>query len=96
MGEEKRNAAVMEVQKLLEAGFVKEIRYTTWLANVVSVKKSNEQWRMCVDYTDLNKPCPKDAYPLPSIDCLVDGAADYRVLSFLDAFLGYNQISMYD
>jgi len=61
MGEEKRNAAAMEVQKLLEAGFIKEIHYTTWLANVVLVKKNNGQWRMCVDYTDLNKACPKDA-----------------------------------
>jgi len=46
---------------LLEAGFIKEIHYTTWLANVVLVKKNNGQWRMCVDYTDLNKACPKDA-----------------------------------
>jgi len=65
MGEEKRNAAAMEVQKLLEAGFIKEIHYTKWLANVVLVKKSNGQWRMCVDYTNLNKAYLKDAYPLP-------------------------------
>ena len=96
MGKERRNAAALEVQKLLEAGFIKEIHYTTWLANVVLVKKSNGQWRMCVDYTSLNKACPKDAYPLPSIDRLVDGAAGNKVLSFLDAFSGYNQISMYD
>jgi len=96
MGEGKRNAAALEVQKLLEAGFIKEIHYTTWLANVVLVKKSNGQWRMCVDYTSLNKACPKDAYPLPSIDRLVDGTAGNKVLSFFGAFSGYNQIPMYD
>jgi len=96
MGEGKRVAAASEVQKMLEAGFTKEIHYTTWLANVVSVKKSNEQWRMCIDYTALNKACSKDAYPLPSIDRLVDEAAGNIVLSFLDAFSGYNQIPMYD
>jgi len=78
MGEEKRNAATLEVQKLLEAGFIKEIHYTTWLANVVLVKKSNGQWRMCVDYTSLNKAYPKDAYPLPSIDRLVAGRSVIR------------------
>jgi len=67
-----------------------------WLANVVLVKKSNGQWRMCVDYTDISKACLKDAYPMPSIDRLVDGAAGNRVLSFLVAFSGYNQIPMYD
>jgi len=84
-----------KVQKLLKAGFIREIQYTTWLANMVLVKKSNENWRMCTDYTDLNKACPKDAYPMPSIDRLVDGAAGHKVLSFLDAFSGYNQIPMH-
>nr|KYP41659.1 Retrovirus-related Pol polyprotein from transposon 17.6 [Cajanus cajan] len=70
-------------------------RYSTWLANVVMVKKSNGKWRMCTDYTDLNKACPKDAYPLPHIDALVDGAAGHFRLSFLDAYSGYNQIPMY-
>ena len=58
------------------------------------VKKPNGKWRMCVDYTDLNKACPQDAYPLPNIDRLVDGAAGHAVLSFLDAYSGYNQIPM--
>jgi len=64
LGEEKRHAAKVEAKKLLEAGFIKEAHYTTWLANVVMVKKLNGKWRMCTDYTDLNKACPKDAYPL--------------------------------
>nr|KYP47276.1 hypothetical protein KK1_031068 [Cajanus cajan] len=52
---------------MLNVGFIREVRYTTWLANVVLVKKNSGKWRMCVDYTDLNKACPKDSYPLPSI-----------------------------
>ena len=59
------------------------------------VKKSNGKWQMCVDYTDLNKACPKDSYPLPSIDGLVDAASGFRFLSFLDAYSGYNQIPMH-
>ncbi|XP_014492389.1 uncharacterized protein LOC106754837 [Vigna radiata var. radiata] len=61
----------------------------------IMVKKANRQWRMCVDFTDLNKACPKDSYPLPNIDRLVDGASGHTVLSFLDAYSGYNQISMH-
>lgn len=60
-----------EVNKLLEVGFIREVQYHTWLANVVLVKKSNGKWRMCLDFTDLNKVCPKDFYLLPRIDALV-------------------------
>lgn len=95
LGLEKRQAVDEEVRKLLEAGFIKEVKYTTWLANVVMVKKSNGKWRMCTNFTNLNKACPKDTYPLPSIDGLVDGVSGYNVLSFLDAYSGYNQIPMY-
>nr|KYP39784.1 Retrovirus-related Pol polyprotein from transposon 17.6 [Cajanus cajan] len=72
MGDAKRKAANAEVKKLLQARFIREVTYTTWLANVVLVRKSNGKWRMCTDYTDLNKACPKDAYPLPCIDRLGD------------------------
>uniref|UniRef100_A0A2N9FY65 RNase H type-1 domain-containing protein n=1 Tax=Fagus sylvatica TaxID=28930 RepID=A0A2N9FY65_FAGSY len=90
-----RNAAVMEeVDKLLMAGFIREVYYPEWLANVVMVKKSTGKWRMCVDFTDLNKACPKDSYPLPRIDQLVDSTAGHKLLSFMDAFSGYNQIQM--
>ncbi|XP_017408416.1 uncharacterized protein LOC108321234 [Vigna angularis] len=95
MGEEKRKAVEEEVKKLKDAAFVREVTYTTWLANVVMVKKSSGKWRMCTDYTDLNKACPKDSHPLPNIDALVDGASEHRVLSFLDAYSGYNQIPMF-
>ena len=84
-----------ETKKLLSAGHIREIQYPEWLANVVLVKKANGKWRMCVDFTDLNKACPKDSYPLPSIDALVDSASGCKMLSFLDAFSGYNQIKMH-
>lgn len=58
------------------------------------VKKQNGKWRMCTDFTDLNRACPKDPYPLPNIDCLVDQAVRYQLLSFMDAYSGYNQIRM--
>nr|KYP70059.1 hypothetical protein KK1_009267 [Cajanus cajan] len=70
VGGERREAVMVKTQKLLNAGFIREVRYTTWLANMVLVKKHSGKWRMCVDYTDLNKACPKDSYPLPSIDRL--------------------------
>nr|KYP75181.1 Retrovirus-related Pol polyprotein from transposon 17.6 [Cajanus cajan] len=95
MGDEKKRVTNAEVQKLLQAGFIREVTYTTGLANVVLVKKSNGKWRMCTDYTDLNKACPKDAYPLPYIDRLVDGASGHVVFSLLDAYSGYNQIKMH-
>ncbi|XP_068466383.1 uncharacterized protein [Phaseolus vulgaris] len=93
---EERQLVIREkTQKLLSVGHIREIQYPEWLANVVLVKKVNGKWRMCVDFTDLNKACPKDSYPLPSIDALVDSASSCKVLSFLDAFSGYNQIKMH-
>ena len=58
------------------------------------VKKANEKLRMCIDFTDLNKACPKDSYPLSRVDVLVDSTAQHKLLSFMDAFSGYNQIRM--
>ena len=79
----------------MSAGHIREIQYLEWLANVVLVKKASGKWRMCVDFTDLNNACPKDSYPLPSIDALVNNTSGCRLLSFLDAFSGYNQIRMH-
>jgi len=93
--EERRQVVRKEIEKLLRAGHIREIQYPEWLANVVLVKKANGKWRMCVDFTDLNKACPKDSYPLPSIDALVDSVFGCRLLSFLNAFSGYNQIMMH-
>jgi hypothetical protein len=89
---ERVEAITVEVEKLLKAQFIEEVYYPDWLANVVLVKKSNGKWRMCVDFTDLNKACPKDSFPLPHIDALVDSTSGYKLLSFMDAFSGYNQI----
>jgi len=94
LGEERQLAAKAEVEKLLDVRFIAESHYTTLLSNVVLVKNASGKWQMCVDYMDLNKACPKDVYPLPSINRLVDGAADNKVLSFLDAYFRYNQIPM--
>jgi len=95
LGEEKSVAAKEEAEKLLQVEFIREAHYTTWLANVVLVRKPNGKWRMCTNYIDLNKACPKDSYPLPSIDRLVDGAAGHKYMRFLDTFSGYKQISMH-
>ena len=89
---ERDNATKEEVQKLTLAKFIREVYYPDWLANVVMVNKTNGKWRMCVDFTDLNKAYPKDSYPLPRINQLVDSTVGHRLLSFMDAFSGYNQI----
>ena len=83
-----------EVQRLLEAGHIQEVQYSDWLCNVVLVEKSPGKWRMCNDFTSLNKFCPKDPYPLPRIDQLVDSTAGCSLLSFMDAFQGFYQIRM--
>ena len=70
------------------------MEYPEWLANVVLVKKANDKWRLCIDFTDINRACPKDSFPLPRIDLIVDATTDHELLSFMDAFSGYNQISM--
>ena len=92
--QERDKAIAEEVQKLLEADFIREVYYPNWLANVVMVKKANGKWRMCLDFANLNKACPKDSYPLPRIDTVVDSTAGHQLLSFMDAFSGYNQIKM--
>jgi hypothetical protein len=82
------------VHKLLAAGFIKEVFHPEWLAIPVLVKKKNEKWRMCVDYTSLNKVCPKHPFPLPRIDQIVDSTIGCELLYFLDAYAGYHQIKM--
>ena len=88
--QEQDKAIVKEVQKLLEADFIREVYYPDWLANVVMVKKAKGKWRMCVNFINLNKACPKDSYPFPRIDTLVDSTARHQLLNFMDAFSGYN------
>ncbi|KAL6178882.1 hypothetical protein ACLB2K_050399 [Fragaria x ananassa] len=83
-----------EIKKLLACGFIKPIKHRTWLANIVPVKKKNGQVRVCIDYRDLNKACPKDEFPLPNMDMLIDSTLGQGMLSFMDGFSGYNQIKM--
>ena len=91
---ERDNAIKKGVQKLTIVEFIQEVYCPDWLANIVMVKKANGKWRMCVDFTDLNKACPKGSYLLPRIDQLVDSIVGHQLLSFMDAFSGYNQIKM--
>ena len=70
------------------------MEYPEWLANIVLIKKVNGMWRLCIDFTDVNRACPKDSFPLPRIDLIIDATAGHELLSFMDAFSSYNQISM--
>ena len=81
-----------EIEKLLEVGFIRSIDYLEWMANIVPIKKPTSEIRVCTDFRDLNKACPKDDFPLPNIDMIIDSLAGYEMLSFMDGFLGYNQI----
>ena len=80
------------MDRLLAAGFIVEVFHPEWLANPVLVLKKNGTWRMCVDYTDLNKACPPDPFALPRIDQIIDATTGCERLSFLDAYSGYHQI----
>ena len=82
------------MQKLLAAGFIKPIQHPRWLSNIVPMKKKNGQIRCCVDFRNLNKVCPKDEFPLPNMDLLIDSAAGSAMFLFMDGFSGYNQIKM--
>ena len=82
-----------EVDKLKENGFIEEAFYPVSVSNPVLVPKPNGKWRTCVDFTNLNKSCPKDSSLLPRIDPLVDATAGHELMSFMDAYSGYNQIA---
>jgi hypothetical protein len=84
----------LEVNKLLEAGFIRPVDYPNWLANSVLVEKFYGSWCMCIDYSSLNKACPKDEYPMPRIYQNVDSTTSCELLSFLDAYSGYHQINL--
>jgi hypothetical protein len=89
MSEEKIEVAKDKVQQLLDAGFIREVRYPQWLANIVMVRKKNGKWQMCTNFANLNKCCPKDDFPLARIDQIVDSVAGYNIMALLDYFLGY-------
>jgi hypothetical protein len=84
--QDRKDAIKEELTKMLAAGFIKEVLHPDWLANPILVRKKTGQWHMCVDYTDLNKSCPKDHFELPHIDQVVDSTADCELLSFLDCY----------
>jgi hypothetical protein len=89
MAEEKVEAAKAEVQRLLDVGFIREVTYLEWLANVIMVKRKNRKWRMCID---LKKCCPMDDFPLTRIDQIIDSTAASEMMALLDYFYGYHQI----
>ena len=91
---EHANTVRDEVMKLKQARAIKEVFYPKWLANTVVVKKKNRKWKVYVDFTNLNKACLKDPFPMPRIDQLVDAMMGYPQISFLDAFQGYHQIPL--
>jgi hypothetical protein len=92
MSEEMIESAKAEVQRLLDAGFIGEVRYPQWLSNIVMVRKKNVKWRMCIDFNGLNKCCPKDDFPLTRIDKIIDSATGCEIMALLDRFSGYHQI----
>jgi hypothetical protein len=94
MSDDKAEGVRKEVKRLLSAGVIRVVTYPEWLANIVMVKKANGKWRMCIDFMDLNKACPKDEFPLPRIGSLVDAAATSELMSLLDCYSGYHQIWM--
>jgi hypothetical protein len=92
---DRKEAIEVEVCKLLAAGFIKECKHPVWLANLVLVPKKIGGLRMCIDYTNLNKNCPKDPFPLPRINQVVDSTAGSVLLCFLDCYSGYHQIALH-
>jgi hypothetical protein len=91
---EKQEFIIQEIEKLKQAKLIREITHPTWIANPVAVPKANGSGRLCVDFTSLNKACPKDLYPLPRIDQIVNSTIGCDLLRFLEAFSGYHQIKM--
>lgn len=87
-------AVKAEVEKLITSGFIKPIQHPTWLSNIVTLDKKNGGVRVCIDFRDLNNACPKDDFPLPNMDALIDSNSSHKMLSFMDGFSGYNQIKM--
>ena len=83
-----------ELAKLLEAGFIREVKHPDWLANLVMVPKKDKSWDLCVDFKNVNKAWPKDAFPLQRIDQIVNATTGHDVLCFLDAYSGYHQMKM--
>ena len=91
---ERQKAINEEVGKLFQTKAIREVEYTEWLANFFLIKKANGKWLLCIDFPNINRACLKDNFPLPRIDLIVDATTGHELLSFMDAFSSYNQISM--
>ena len=85
----------LEVKKLIDSSFMREEQYPDWVANIVPIPKKNVKIWICIDYRDLNATCPKDKFPLPITEIMIDNMCDFEKMSFMDGFSGYNQIKMY-
>jgi hypothetical protein len=92
--QDKKDVTKKEIARLLDTGFIKEVHHLDWLANPILVPENNNDWRMCVDYTDLNKASKKDPFGLPRINQVVDSTASCGLLSFLNCYSGYHQIPL--
>jgi Reverse transcriptase (RNA-dependent DNA polymerase) len=85
---------IEKTKKLINAGFIREDETPEWVASIVPVKKKNGQIRICVDFRDLNKAYPKDDFPPPVTEIIIDHTSSYEVFSFMDGYAGYKQIKM--
>jgi hypothetical protein len=83
-----------EIHRPLEANFIRPCRYAEWVSNIVPVEKESDKLRVCIDFRNLNRATPKDEYPMPIADTLINNASGNRIISFLDGNAGYNQIFM--
>jgi hypothetical protein len=83
-----------EIEKMLEVGFIRPCRYAEWISSIVPVQKKDGRWRVCVDFRDLNRATPKDEYPMPVAEMLINVVPGNKIMSFMDANAGYNQIFM--
>ena len=95
LNRERAQALKDEVDRLIRAGFVREVNYPAWVSNPVLVPKPDGRWRSCVDFTNLNEAYPRDSFPVPRIDQMVDAIAGHELLNLMDAYSGYNQIPMF-
>ena len=92
---ERAQAFKDKVDKQIKAGFIREAKYSVWVSNPILVPKPEGRWRCCMDFTNLNNACPKDSFPVLRIDQMIDATAGHELLSFMDAYSGYNQIPMF-
>nr|GEX10922.1 reverse transcriptase domain-containing protein [Tanacetum cinerariifolium] len=94
LGLDHNATACKEAEELTKTRILRKVKHQTWVANPIMVKKNDGGWRMCVEFTDINKACPKDCYPLPEIDWKIESLAEFHLKCFLDAYKGYHQIQM--